>query len=113
MAFNEQLNDRIREMLANHEHVEEKRMFGGSCFMVNEKMCVGIVGDELMCRIGPEAQTAALAQPYCREMDFAGKPMEGYVYVALEGLARREQLQHWVNLCLAFNPKAKASKKKK
>lgn len=81
--------------------------------MVDEKMCVGVVGDDLMCRVGPEAQAAALEQPFCREMDFSGRPMDGYVYVSVDGLARREQLEYWINLCLDFNPRAKASKKKK
>lgn len=50
MAFNENLSNRIREALVNEAHVEEKHMFGGVCYMVNGKMCVGVVRNEMMCR---------------------------------------------------------------
>ena len=112
MAYNEKLSDRIREALANVPQVEEKKMFGGVCYMVDGKMCVGVVKDEMMCRIGPETYEEALEKTGCREMDFAGKPMEGYVYVSDEGMRTNEQFAYWINLCLEYNPKAKAAKKK-
>ena len=112
MAFNEALNDRIREALQEVPNLEEKHMFGGTCYMVNDKMCVGVVGDEMMCRIGPDAYEAALEKPGCREMDFAGKPMEGYVFVAEEATRSKKELQYWIDLCLAYNVHAKAAKKK-
>ena len=80
--------------------------------MVNNKMCIGVAGNDMMCRIGPDAYEAALEQPGCREMDFTGKPMKGYVFVAEEAIRSTRELQHWVTLCLAFNKQAKASKKK-
>ena len=113
MAFSEKLSDRIREALINVPLVEEKRMFGGICYMVDGKMCVGVVKDEMMCRIDPGIYDQALGKRGCREMDFAGKPMEGYVYVNDEGMQTNEQFGYWINLCLEYNPKAKASKKKK
>lgn len=113
MAYNEKLNDRIREALSEIPGVEEKYMFGGSCFMVNGKMCVGIVEDEMMCRIGPEEYEAALERKGCREMIFTGKPMKGYVYVNEDGFKSRKDFDHWIGLCLAFNKHAKAAKKKK
>ena len=54
MAYNEQLRNRIREALAHIDNVEEKAMFGGICFMVNDKMCLGVMKDEMMCRIDPD-----------------------------------------------------------
>lgn len=113
MAFNEKLSDRIREALIDVPNVEEKRMFGGVCYMVDGKMCIGVVKDEMMCRIGPDIYDQALGKRGCREMDFAGKPMEGYVYVSDEGMQTKEQFSYWINLCLGYNPKAKAAKKKK
>ena len=113
MAYNETLSNRIREALVNTPNVEEKYMFGGVCYMVDGKMCVGVVKDELMCRIGEEAQAEALERNGCREMDFAGKPMKGYVYVADEGMRNPVDFLYWINLCLAYNPMAKAAKKKK
>jgi TfoX/Sxy family transcriptional regulator of competence genes len=113
MAFDENLNDRIRESLAHLPNVEEKYMFGGSCFMVNGKMCVGVVKDEMMCRIGPAVYEEALEKPGCREMVFTGKPMKGYVFVNHEGFKTKKQFDYWINLCLDFNEQAKASRKKK
>lgn len=111
MAFNEKLNDRIREALSNLPHVEEKHMFGGTCYMVNGKMCVGVVKDEMMCRIGPKVYEDALEKNGCREMIFTGKPMKGYVFVAEEGMKSKKDFDYWINLCLEFNKDAKASKK--
>ena len=113
MAYNEQLNNRIREALAEMPVVEEKLMFGGVCYMVNEKMCVGVVGDEMMCRIGEENYENALEKPGCREMVFTGKPMKGYVYVGEEGIKSARDFNYWIQLCLDYNPLAKSSKKKK
>ncbi|MBS1504001.1 MAG: TfoX/Sxy family protein [Bacteroidetes bacterium] len=112
MAFNEKISDRIREALENLPAVEEKRMFGGVCYMVGGKMCIGVVKNDMMCRIGTEVYEEALAKRGCREMDFAGKPMEGYVYVSADGMQTNEQFEYWISLCLAYNPKAKAAKKK-
>lgn len=113
MAYNEKLNDRVREALAHLPGVEEKYMFGGCCYMVNGKMCMGIANEFLMCRIGPAAYEQALERKGCTEMVFTGKPMKGYVYVSEEGLKTKKDLDYWVGLCLAFNKEAKASKKKK
>ncbi len=113
MAFDEKLNDRLREALEDIPIVEEKHMFGGTCYMVNGKMCCGVVGDEIMCRIDHDIYEEALERPGCREMDFTGKPMKGYVFVSNEGMKTKKQLDYWINLCLDFNKKAKSSKKKK
>lgn len=112
MAFNEKLSDRIRESLSATPKVEEKYMFGGICYMVDGKMCVGVVGDEMMCRIDPEVYETALSKPGCREMVFTGRPMKGYVFVSDEGMKARKEFEYWIGLCLEFNKKAKASKKK-
>lgn len=113
MAFDEKLNDRIREALASLPKVEEKYMFGGSCFMVNGKMCVGVVKDEMMCRIDPEIYEEVLEKEGCREMVFTGKPMKGYVFVSKEGMKTKKQFDFWINECIKFNSKAKSSKKRK
>lgn len=113
MAYNEKLVNRIREVIAEVPKTVEKNMFGGVCFMVNNKMCVGVVKDEMMCRINPDVMDTALERPGCRVMDFTGKPMKGYVFVSEEGLKSKKDLHYWINLSLAFNKFAKASKKKK
>jgi len=113
MAYNEKLGDRVREALVDLPNVEEKMMFGGICFMVNGKMCMGVVTDELMCRIDPLRESEALERIGCRPMDFTGRPMKGYVFVTEEGLKGKKAFKYWINLSLDFNDRAKASKKPK
>jgi TfoX/Sxy family transcriptional regulator of competence genes len=113
MAYNEQLADRVRLALSGIRKVEEKKMMGGLTFMVNGKMCVGILKDELMCRIDPELHDAALRRKGCREMDFTGKPMKGFVFVEPPGTKSDKDLAGWVSLSLEFNINAKPSKKKR
>ena len=114
MAYNEKLADRTREIIAKtHKNVLEKRMFGGLCFMVNDKMCVGVESARLMVRLNPEKYEEAMEKEGCRPMDFTGKPMKGYVFVDIEALNTKKKLEYWVGLALEFNQKAKSSKKKK
>jgi TfoX/Sxy family transcriptional regulator of competence genes len=112
MAFDEKLVNRIRESLIDVKKVEEKNMFGGVCFMVDDKMCMGVVKDEMMCRIDPKMDEIVLEKQGCRQMDFTGKPMKGYVFVSSEGMKTRKAFEYWVSLCLEFNTSAKASKKR-
>ncbi|MCB9230159.1 MAG: TfoX/Sxy family protein [Bacteroidia bacterium] len=114
MAYNEALGERIASILTRKGvPYLEKHMFGGVAFMVDDKMTIGIVKEELMARVGPVAEAAALQKEGARIMDFAGRPMAGYVYVAPDAIDTDDQLEYWVDLCLQFNPLAKASKKKK
>jgi TfoX/Sxy family transcriptional regulator of competence genes len=111
MAYNLQLAEKIRTAFMGLPDVEEKNMFGGVCFMLQSKMCVGVVGDEMMCRIDPDIYEAQLQRPGCRPMDFSGKSMMGYTYVSGAGLEDPE-FPKWIAQCIAYNPKAKAAKKK-
>jgi TfoX/Sxy family transcriptional regulator of competence genes len=112
MAHNEKLADRIREALVHLPNVEEKRMFGGGCFMLNGKMCVGVVKEEMMCRIDPAMDEIVLEMQGCRPMDFTGKPMKGYVFISEAGMKTKKSFEYWIGLSLAFNSTAKAAKKK-
>lgn len=113
MAYNEKLADRIRERLADIPRIEEKEMMGGLTFMVNDKMCVGIIKDEMMCRIDPDLHDIAVEMTGCRTMDFTRRPMRGYILIEDTGMKTKEEFDYWINLALEFNPKAKSSKKKK
>ncbi len=114
MAYNEFIADRVRRVLEAHKvKSTEKKMMGGLCFMVDDKMCVGVVKDELMARIGPTEYDALLDREGCRAMDFTGRPMKGYVFVNADGMDRDDDLEFWVRKSLDFNPLAKSSKKKK
>lgn len=114
MPYDEILTERIRKFFhGKRVKFEEKKMFGGVCFLVKDKMCVGVQEDRLMARIDPDIYDEALTRKGCREMVFTGKPMKGFVYVEPEGLAGEKNLNAWVQLAFDFNPKAKSSKKKK
>ncbi len=114
MAYNELLEDRIDHILKDKGIVyQSKKMMGGLCYMVDDKMCVGIVKDEIMARINPDLYEEALNKPGCKEMNFTGRAMKGFVFVEGEGIDTDEGLEYWVQLCLDFNPLAKSSKKKK
>jgi TfoX/Sxy family transcriptional regulator of competence genes len=112
MAYNELLANRIRERLAHLENIEEKKMMGGIAFMVNNKMCVGVIKDEMMCRIDPQLHEQLVEKPGCRTMDFTRRPMIGYVLIEEHAMKSKADFEYWINLCLDFNPRAKASKKK-
>ena len=113
MAYDENLAQRIRVRLLNIPNVEEKEMMGGLTFMVNGKMCIGIIKDEMMCRIHPGLHEVAVEKVGCRTMDFTGRPMKGYVLVEESGMRNKNDFDYWINVCLEFNPQAKSSKKKK
>jgi len=113
MAYNEYLQERINSIL-NEKRVQfdGRKMMGGLCYMIDDKMCMGIIGDDLMARVGPEAYDELMGMEHVREMDFTKRPMKGYVYVAPEGIDYEDDLEFWVQKSLDFNPIAKSSKKK-
>ena len=113
MAYNEKLADRIRKSLTAHPKVEEKKMFRGVTFMVNGKMCVSVSGDEMMCRFDPALQEMVAEKSGFRTMIMKGREYKGYGYISQEGIKSKKDFDYWINLCLEFNSKAKASKKKK
>jgi TfoX/Sxy family transcriptional regulator of competence genes len=112
MAYNEKLADKTREIIsATHKKIEEKRMFGGLCFMVNDKMCVGVEKERLMVRLNPEIYDEVIEKEGCMPMDFTGKVMRGFVFVDQDVLKTRKQLEYWVKLALDYNKIARSSKK--
>ena len=114
MAYNEKLADRTREIISlTHKITEEKKMFGGLCFMVNGKMCIGVEKERLMLRIDPVSYDEVMEKEGCKPMDFTGKVMKGYVFVDVDVLNTKKKLEYWVKLALDYNKLAKASKKKK
>ena len=114
MAYNEKLADRTREIIADtHKITEEKKMFGGLCFMVNDKMCVGVEQERLMVRLDPVKYDEVIEKEGCKPMDFTGKVMKGFVFVDADALKTKKQLAYWVGLALEYNKIAKSSKKKK
>ena len=96
MAYDERVARRVRGALTKHSRVVEKKMFGGLAFLLHGHMCCGVVGDELMVRVGPDVYDAALSRPHARQMDFTGKPLRGFVYVGPADFASTGDLRTWV-----------------
>lgn len=113
MAFDEILANRVRKTLQGQPRVEEKKMMGGLTFMVDGKMCIGILNDNIMARIDPALYENALTRKGCHEMDFTGKPMKGFVFVSPDGTKQKADFDYWIGLALEFNKKAKSSEKRK
>jgi hypothetical protein len=102
MAYDEGLAERIRTVVLDRPGVNEKKMFGGIAFLLNDYMFCGVTNEDLMARVGPDNYAESLAKPQVREMDFTGRPMKGYVFVSPEGLESDRALQYWVDLCADF-----------
>ncbi|WP_423148064.1 TfoX/Sxy family protein [Rubrolithibacter danxiaensis] len=115
MAYYIHLENRIRACLAKLPElkIEEKKMFRGLTFMVNDKMCVGVSGENLMCRFDPVLQGEVAGKSGFEPMIMRGKKLNGYCYVNPQGLKSDKDLEYWINLCLDFNEKAKSSRKNK
>ncbi len=114
MAVDPYLIERLQNSMQSHSVVwTEKRMFGGVTFMVDDKMCFGPFRDGLMVRIDPVEEESLLKRDHVEQMIMKDTPMKGYLLVSMEGIDRQSDLDFWISKCLEFNPKAKASKKKK
>jgi TfoX/Sxy family transcriptional regulator of competence genes len=100
MAYDETLAERVRRVVGPRPEVSEKKMFGGLAFLLSGKMFVGVNQDDLMVRVGPVGHEHALAQPHARPMDFTGRPMVGYVFVARAGLSTDARVSRWVERAL-------------
>lgn len=113
MATDLFLLDRIRNVTSSIDVIwTEKKMFGGDCFMVDDKMCFGTYKGGLMARVDPEEVPDLVIRNGTTQMVQAGRPMKGYLFIEPEGYDQDKDLEFWIKKCLEFNPKAKSSKKK-
>ena len=96
MAYDEALADRIRELLSARREVSERKMFGGIVFMVAGNMACGVLGKDLIVRLGDEEAEKALGEEGVRPFDFTGRPMKTTVYVSPERTADDAGLAEWV-----------------
>lgn len=102
MPYDEQLAERVDQLLSAQDGVTARKMFGGLAFMLDGNMYVGIHRDRLMVRVGPEGYEDALERPHCKPMDITGRPMKGWVMVDAEGVAADTDLAAWVYLGVRF-----------
>jgi TfoX/Sxy family transcriptional regulator of competence genes len=113
MAFNERLAERVRTALAGEPGISERKMFGGLAFLVDGKMCVGVLGNELVVRPGAAGYAGALRNVHARPMDFTGRAMTGMLYISSAGVVRGTALRRWVDIGLAGARAAKATRKRR
>ena len=112
MAYDQHLAERVSVILKNKKtSFVTKNMIGGLCYMISDKMALGIVNNSLLVRIDPGIYDSSLNKKGCRPMDFTGRVMKGFVLVDPVGIDLDKDLSYWIQLSLDFNPKAKASKK--
>ncbi|MDW4909707.1 TfoX/Sxy family protein [Streptomyces sp. ADMS] len=102
MPYDEGLAERIRQLLGADPDVTEKHMFGGIAFLYRGNMAVGVSGDDLMVRVGPDNTDAALARPGTRVFDMTGRPMRGWILVAGPALTEDDVLGTWIDEGRAF-----------
>ena len=102
MAFSESLAERIRDALARKKNIEEKKMFGGVCFLMNGNMLVGVWKRFLIARLGPDHGEEALLEPHVKKMDITGKPMKGWVMIEPEGVEDDDTLKGWIQRATKF-----------
>ncbi len=114
MAYDKKMADRIRAYLADIPglEIEEKEMFRGMTFMVNGKMCISVSGDDLMVRVDPEVHEVFSERPGFRPMEMKGRSYKGYGYISPDFIRSDTDFTFWMQQCLEFNPRAKASRKK-
>src|SRR5438067_8516505 len=113
MAYNERLAARVRAALASHTGISERKMFGGLAFLLDGKMSVGVMGDDLMVRTGDDAYAPTLARPGARPMDFTGRVSKGMVYVGPSGTSKGADLRRWIHTGIAAAAAAHAAPLKK
>ena len=97
MAYDEELAARAKEIVEELAEPREQKMFGGTAFMVNDHMCVGVMNDDLLIRLGGDAADAALQSPHVRPMEMQGKEMKNFLVVSAEGVAKEKDLRGWIN----------------
>lgn len=102
MAFSESLAGRLRDALARKKNIEERKMFGCLCLLLNGNALVGVWKDALIARLGPDESEEALLEPHVRQFDITGKPMRNWVVVEPEGVEDDEQLRSWIDRATKF-----------
>src|SRR5688500_12014277 len=116
MPYDEELAERVREIVNEKAKPTEINMFGGIAFMVSGHMCVGVLKENVVLRLGGDEAEVALEDPHVRPMDFTGKPMRNFLYLEAGATASESDLRAWIDKAWAFvatlPPKKKRSKKK-
>jgi TfoX/Sxy family transcriptional regulator of competence genes len=113
MPYDERLAERVRAALSDMRGISERKMFGGLAFLLDGRMCVGVLNDELVVRSGPDRHAEALKRTHACPMDFTGRAMTGMVYVGAAGVTRGAALKNWIDLGVAAARDATPSKRRR
>lgn len=115
MAYSIELVNRIRERLSEVSglDIQEKKMFSGLSFLVNDKMCINVSHNNLMCRYDPDLEEEVSEKTGFLPMMMKGKQLKGYCYVEPAGFQKYDDFEYWIKICLDYNSVAKASKRRK
>jgi TfoX/Sxy family transcriptional regulator of competence genes len=102
MAYDGRLADRVRKLVASQRGISEREQFGGVAFLINGNVACGIIGNDLLVRVGPEKHDAAMKSADARPFSLTGRPSKGWITVRASGLGAAPGLKRWVGLGLAF-----------
>jgi len=102
MAYNQELDQRIKKIVSRWKGTNGKKMFGGVCHLINGNMFCGVHKDYLILRLGEDQSSDVLKHPYARQFDITGKPMRGWVMIANDGYQSDADLKAWLDQAKAF-----------
>jgi TfoX/Sxy family transcriptional regulator of competence genes len=111
MGYDEGTAQRLRDVIGTAPGLSERHMFGGISFLIDGNMCCGVIDHDLVVRVGPEHYDMALTEPYARAMDFTGRPLRGFVYIAPDGFSDESDLEQWIARAARFVRTLPAKKK--
>lgn len=111
MGYDQKTAERVRRILSSRRDVVEKKMVGGLSFNVKGAMCCGVTSTGLMVRVGADARGQVLAEPHVRPIEFAGRPLAGFVCVEPTGFRTDRQLASWVRRGIDFAESLPAKKR--
>ena len=102
MVYDEKLANRIQNIIQRRKGFTQKKMFGGISFLINGKMCCGVIKNDLVVRVNPGSYEKLITEKHVRPMDFTGRPMKGFVYVGPNGCKSTKMIARWVNLSVNY-----------
>jgi len=108
MGYDKELAEKIKALLEGQKGIDEKKMFGGVCFLLQGNMALGVLNSDLIVRVGPESYGESLRFPDARPFDITGKALKGWIMVSVEGHKKKQDLAYWVKQGLAFTSKLPA-----
>lgn len=102
MPYDELLAARVRNAVSSYSIFKEKKVFGGTCILINGNMACGVYKNDLVVRVGIEKHQEVMSRPNTKLFDITGKAMKGWVMVEPEGCASENDLKQWIELGVGY-----------